>query len=168
MPQSSKFRNHEDIVNEHWSLYTRKHQVGVWHGIGYLVDWFLWALLSNPSSDRGTINYWLVETLKHNLFNETMSNFTLTTSTDLGWSSKMSRMTGAMWISNAGPVVILLLLNDFKRVWGGERRTANDCLPPFSLIRDFRKENTRGNVSWSLCHSCTFRSYANFLWKWRK
>ena len=67
MPPSWRFRNREDIVNGRWSLYTRKHKGGVWHGIGYLVYWSLWALVSNPSSDGGTINYWLVETLKHNL-----------------------------------------------------------------------------------------------------
>ena len=73
-----------------------------------------------------------------------MSNFTLTTSTDLGGSSKVSRIVGALWVSNAGPVVILLLLNDFRRVCGGERRTANDCLSVTSGVSQRGEAKEKG------------------------
>ena len=43
-----------------------------------------------------------------------MSNLTLTTSTELGWSAKVSRQAGVLWISSAGPVVILLLLKSLR------------------------------------------------------
>ena len=43
-------------------------------------------------------------------------------------SQKVSRPAGVLWISSAGPVVILLLLNNDRRDYDGQRRITNGCL----------------------------------------
>ena len=40
-----------------------------------------------------------------------------------------------------------LLISDFFNIWGVRRSIISCLLPPFSLIRVFVKQNTRGNVS---------------------
>ena len=75
------------------------------------------ALVSNPSSDGGTIKLLVGEILKHNLIQwEIMSNiigFILGTSTGPGLLVKVSLPAGVpLWISRTVPVVILLLLNN--------------------------------------------------------
>ena len=57
-----------------------------------------------------------------------ISNFTLTKSAGLEVVVKVSRPAGVLWISSAGSVVILLLLNNDRRDKDGQRRITNGCL----------------------------------------